>query len=72
MRNKTITAPAANTQNRKQSLTVAFQKFNGVFLAKISNNDGKETFAYGPNKSRAEHNALSNYRLKYLTRSINM
>lgn len=72
MRNKTITAPAATTQTRKQSLTIVFQKFNGVFLAKISNNQGKETFAYGNNKSRAQLNALSNYRLKYLTRSFNM
>ena len=66
MQNKTETAPAA-TEQKKESLTIAFQKFNGVFLAKISNNNGKETFAYGANKCRAQLRALRNYRLKYFT-----
>lgn len=71
MRNTTQTAPAAKTE-KKESLTIAFQKFNGVFLAKISNNNGKETFAYGANKCRAQLRALRNYRIKYLTPYFNM
>lgn len=66
MSNKFATAPAAKTE-KKESLTIAFQKFNGVFLAKISNNNGKETFAYGANKCRAQISAIRNYKLKYLT-----
>ena len=66
MSNKTATAPAA-TEQKKESLTIAFQEFNGVFLAKISNNNGKETFAYGANKCRAQISAIRNYKLKYLT-----
>ena len=65
MRNTTETAPAVKTQNVKESLTIAFQNFNGVFIAKISNLQGKETFAYGESKSLAELNALRNYRTKY-------
>lgn len=48
-----------------EAVVVAFQKFNGVFLAKISNLLGKETFAYGENRKSAQINALRNYRLKY-------
>ncbi|MEC5156662.1 hypothetical protein [Chryseobacterium sp. MP_3.2] len=59
------TAPAAKSKTAKESLTIAFQNFNGVFIAKISNLKGKETFAYGENKVSAEINALQNYRLKY-------
>ena len=66
MLNKPTTAPTAKTE-KKESLTIAFQKFNGVFLAKISNNNGKETFAYGANKCRAQISAIRNYKLKYLT-----
>ena len=64
MRNKTIKAPAT-AQKSKTKLTIAFQDFNGVFLAKISNLKGKETFAYGKNKGQAQINALRNYRTKY-------
>lgn len=71
MRNTQTTAPAA-TEQKKESLTIAFQEFNGVFLAKISNNKGKETFAYGANKCRAQLRALRNYRIKYLTTYFNM
>lgn len=71
MLNVTQTAPAA-TEQKKESLTIAFQKFNGVFLAKISNNNGKETFAYGKRKCQAQLHALSNYRIKYLTTYFNM
>ena len=53
------------TPSTKESLTIAFQDFNGVFLAKISNLKGKETFAYGESKCKAQLNAVQNYRLKY-------
>ncbi len=72
MSNKTVTAPAAKNRNRKAVLTTSFQEFNGVFLAKISNNKGKETFAYGKRKCQAQLHALSNYRIKYLTTYFNM
>ncbi|UJF29903.1 hypothetical protein L0B70_00475 [Kaistella sp. 97-N-M2] len=65
MRNKTITAKPATAQ--KSKLTIAFQDFNGVFLAKISNLKGRETFAYGETKNLAQINALRNYRTKYQT-----
>lgn len=55
------------TPTAKQSLTIAFQDFNGVFLAKISNLQGKETFAYGESKCKAQLNAVRNYRTKYST-----
>lgn len=67
MRNKTITAQPATAQKSKSNLTIAFQDFNGVFLAKISNLKGRETFAYGETKSLAQINALRNYRTKYQT-----
>ena len=65
MLNKTETAPVATEPRNAESLTVAFQKFHGAFLAKISNLRGKETFAYGETKASAEHNALRNYHIKY-------
>lgn len=52
-------------QQNNEELVVAFQEFNGVFLAKISNKKDKETFAYGATKSKAERNALRNFSLKY-------
>lgn len=67
MRNQTQPAPAATAQKSKTRLTIAFQDFNGVFLAKISNLKGRETFAYGETKSQAQINALRNYRTKYET-----
>lgn len=67
MRNKTITAPEATAQKSKTQLTIAFQDFNGVFLAKISNLKDRETFAYGETKGLAQINALRNYRTKYQT-----
>lgn len=53
------------TNPTPEKLTIAFQEFNGVFLAKISNLKGKETFAYGENKALAEQNAIRNYNTKY-------
>lgn len=61
MRNKTITA----SQPQTESVTIAFQDFNGVFLAKISNLKDKETFAYGETKESAQANAVKNYSIKY-------
>ena len=63
MRNQTTTAPEATAQ--KSKLTIAFQDFNGVILAKISNLKDRETFAYGETKGQAQINALRNYRTKY-------
>lgn len=48
-----------------EALVVAFQSFNGVFIAKISNKKDKETFAYGETKAVAQLNALRNYKRKY-------
>ena len=62
MLNQTTTA--SQPQN-KETLTVAFQDFNGVILAKISNLKDKETFAYGENQELAQKNALKNYNRKY-------
>lgn len=64
MSNSTTLAPATK-QKSNEALVIAFQDFNGVFLAKISNQKGRETFAYGANKAMAEFNALQNYRTKY-------
>ena len=59
-----VTQTASQPQN-KETLTVAFQDFNGVILAKISNLKDKETFAYGENKQLAQKKALKNYKRKY-------
>lgn len=61
MRNKT-TNPV---QQNNEELVVAFQEFNGVILAKISNKKDKETFAYGATKHKAQRNAIRNFSLKY-------
>ena len=65
MRNSTQLAPEATAQKSKSNLTIAFQDFNGVFLAKISNLKDRETFAYGETKGQAQINALRNYKTKY-------
>ena len=67
MRNPITTAPAAKNRNRKAILTISFQKFGEVFLAKISDRNGRATFAYGTRKCQAQLHAVKNYRLKYLT-----
>ena len=51
--------------NTYEAPVIAFQKFNGVYLAKISDSKGRSTHAYGKTKKRAEANALSNFQLKY-------
>ena len=53
--------------DKKEALVVAFQDFNGVYLAKISNSRDKETHAFGATKCIAEQNAITNYNLKYNT-----
>lgn len=70
MQHKAILAPVANPENEKHGLAVHFQHFNGVFLAKISDRKGRETYAYGASKCKAEHNALRNYKIKYLNTSL--
>lgn len=62
--NTTTTNPVA--QNNEE-LVVAFQDFNGVYLAKISNKKDKETHAFGETKDLAQKNALQNYNRKYNT-----
>lgn len=56
-----------NKGTANESLVVAFQSFNGVFLAKISNLQGKATHAFGATKCKAQLNALVNYQTKYAT-----
>lgn len=65
MSNLTQTAPVATATKNNEALVIVFQNFNGVFLAKISNQKDRETFAYGENRCSAELNALRNYRTKY-------
>ena len=59
------TTNTASQPQNKETLTVAFQDFKGVILAKISNLKDKETFAYGENQELAQKNALKNYNRKY-------
>ncbi|WP_332031111.1 hypothetical protein [Kaistella sp.] len=65
MRNSTQTAQPATEPCNRESLTVAFQNFNDVFLAKISNLKGKETYAFGATTAIAQQNAMRNYQTKY-------
>ena len=65
MRNRTEPAQPATEPRNRERLTVAFQNFNDVFLAKISNLKGKETYAFGATTAIAQQNAMRNYRLKY-------
>lgn len=65
MLNKLSWAQPATEPRNRESLTVAFQNFNDVFLAKISNLKGKETYAFGATTAIAQQNAMRNYRLKY-------
>ncbi len=76
MQNKTETQ-SSKTLNRKtkalksvtqsEELCITYQKFNGVFLAVISNLNDRQTHAYGRTKLIAGRNALDNFRLKYGT-----
>lgn len=69
MQNKTI--KASQPQNKK-TLTVAFQDFNGVIRATISNLKNRETFAYGQNENLAEQKARQNYKRKYYSNFANL
>lgn len=53
------------TENRNEVLVIAFQKFNGVILAKISNLRDRQTHAFGATAYKAQCNAQTNYRTKY-------
>ena len=57
----------ANQPQNQEALTLAFQDFNGVFRAKISNLKDKATFAYGETKETAQTNAVRNFQTKYAT-----
>ncbi len=70
MRNKTNPTAAVKTATISEKVVVAFQDFNGVILAKISNLKNRETYAYGETEAKAEKNALRNYQLKYQSLSI--
>jgi len=59
--------PTNSVTKTKDTLVVAFQDFNGVYLAKISNTKDKQTHAFGATKGEAEKNAIENYNLKYNT-----
>ena len=65
MSNKLSTAPAATEPCNRESLTVAFLDFNGVYMAKISNRSDRETYAFGPTTAKAQLNAYRNYKTKY-------
>ena len=52
-------------QQSNEETVIAFQKFNGVYLAKIKDSEGRGTHAYGKTKKRAEINVLNNFSLKY-------
>ena len=62
MRNKhTNTVKKSN-----ESLVVAFQDFNGVFLARISNKSkSQQTHGVGHTKASAQINAIKLYKEKY-------
>lgn len=64
MQNKTNPAYRAAAKIH-EDLVVAFQEFNGVYLARISNLKDKETHAFGATKKRAEENAMRNFQTKY-------
>ncbi len=67
MRNPTKTAPIATVQQNNEDLVIVFQNFNGVILAKISNNSDRETYAYGSTEELAQENAVNTYNRKYNT-----
>lgn len=76
MRNQTKTQNR-KTLNRKakalkkvtdsEELYFTYQKFNGSFIAVISNLKDRQTHAYGKTKLIAGKNALDNFRIKYGT-----
>ncbi|MCX8533098.1 hypothetical protein [Chryseobacterium luquanense] len=68
MRNQTTqTAQEATVKQNNEDLVIVFQNFNGVFLAKISNNTDRKTYAYGSSQDLAQENAINRYNRKYNT-----
>lgn len=67
MRHQKTKAQEATVTQNNEELVIVFQNFNGVILAKISNQSDKETFAYGSSEELARENALSMYNRKYNT-----
>lgn len=63
MRHLTTKSTAVAKNNK--ALVVVFEKFNGVFIAKVSNDANQKTHAYGETKAKAEENALTNFSRKY-------
>lgn len=59
-----MTTPTKTPQS-PEKLVVAFHQFHDVFLARVSNQDGRQTHAFGATQELARQNALKNYRLKY-------
>jgi hypothetical protein len=58
---------ALKNVTESEELCITYQKFNGVYLAVISNLNDRQTHAYGRTKLVAGRNALDNFRLKYGT-----
>ncbi|GEM_PF-2957219 len=57
---------SATAAKSNEGLVVAFQDFNGVFIARITSKDrARQTHGYGATKALAEYHALTNFRLKY-------
>ncbi len=57
---------SATAAKSNEGLVVAFQDFNGVFIARITSKDQtRQTHGYGATKALAECHALTNFRLKY-------
>lgn len=77
MQNVTKKSKNRKTLNRKtkalkkitdsEELIFSYSKFNGVFIALISNLKERQTHAYGRTKLIAGQNALENFRIKYGT-----
>lgn len=64
--------PKTSVQQNNEATVIVFQKFNGSYLAKISDNNGKGTHAFGETKKIAETNVLANFQLKYSTSFHNL
>jgi hypothetical protein len=65
MRHSQQTVYRTKVKENNEELVIDFQDFNGVFLAKISNSNDKNTHAYGSTVSIAQQNAIQNYQTKY-------
>ncbi len=65
MLNKLSTAQTSTAPRNRESLTVAFLDFNGVYMARISNRKDRETYAFGSTTAKAQLNAYRNYKTKY-------